>query len=323
MKNTVADLEKESKFNFSGFFGTYAIYFVFAGMVIISSMISDNFLKTSNLVNILRQMSPIMIIACGETMVIIAGMTDLSPGAVLALAGCVGIGVCIATGSAILGMLVAIGIGILCGLLSGIAVSRFKIPPFIATLAVMNLARGAAYVYTDGKTIYNIGNFAFFGQGNILSIPAPIVFMAIITVLSHILLKHTKFGRYLYSIGGNEDAAIASGINTKRIKLRAYLILGALSGFAGVILCSRLNSGIPSSGVNYEFDAIIAAIIGGTSFSGGIGTIGGTVVGCAIISLLNNMMNLLSVQSYWQLIVKGIVIMVAVGIDMAKKGSKL
>ncbi|HBR03274.1 MAG TPA: ribose ABC transporter permease [Ruminiclostridium sp.] len=319
----MSSLQEKNKFHIGSFFSTYAIYLVFAGMVILSAVMSENFLKPSNLVNILRQMSPIMIIACGETMVIIAGMTDLAPGAVLALSGCVGIGVCINTGSAILGMLTAIAIGILCGFISGIAVSRFNIPPFIATLAVMNLARGAAYVYTDGKTIYNIGDFAFFGQGDILSIPAPIVFMVSITVISYIIIKHTKFGRYLYAVGGNEEASIASGIKTKRIKLVAYLILGAFSGFAGVILCSRLNSGIPSCGVNYEFDAIIATIIGGTSFSGGIGTIGGTVIGCAIISLLNNMLNLLSVQSYWQLIVKGIVIMLAVGIDMSKKSSKL
>lgn len=299
--------------------GKYAIYVVFLAMFIASIFMSDNFIKPSNLINILVQVSPILIIACGETMVIIAGMTDLAPGAVLALSGCVGIGVTVKTGNAFLGMLVAIAIGIVCGLISGIAVSRFRIPPFIATLAVMNIARGAAYVYTEGKTIYNIGEFAFFGQGNILGIRAPIVFMVIITIISYIILRHTKFGRYLYAVGGNEYATIASGINTKRIKLIAYLILGGFSGFAGVILCSRINSGLPSTGLNYEFDAIIGTIIGGTSFTGGVGSIGGTVIGCLIIALLNNMMNLMNVQSYWQSIVKGIVIMLAVGIDMAKK----
>ncbi len=299
--------------------GKYAIYVVFLAMFIASIFMSDNFIKPSNLINILVQVSPILIIACGETMVIIAGMTDLAPGAVLALSGCVGIGVTVKTGNAFLGMLVAIAIGIVCGLISGIAVSRFRIPPFIATLAVMNIARGAAYVYTEGKTIYNIGDFAFFGQGNILGIRAPIVFMVTITIISYIILRHTKFGRYLYAVGGNEYATIASGINTKRIKLIAYLILGGFSGFAGVILCSRINSGLPSTGLNYEFDAIIGTIIGGTSFTGGVGSIGGTVIGCLIIALLNNMMNLMNVQSYWQSIVKGIVIMLAVGIDMAKK----
>ena len=299
--------------------GKYAIYVVFLAMFIASIFMSDNFIKPSNLINILVQVSPILIIACGETMVIIAGMTDLAPGAVLALSGCVGIGVTVKTGNAFLGMLVAIAIGIVCGLISGIAVSRFRIPPFIATLAVMNIARGAAYVYTEGKTIYNIGDFAFFGQGNILGIRAPIVFMVTITIISYIILRHTKFGRYLYAVGGNEYATIASGINTKRIKLIAYLILGGFSGFAGVILCSRINSGLPSTGLNYEFDAIIGTIIGGTSFTGGVGSIGGTVIGCLIIAMLNNMMNLMNVQSYWQSIVKGIVIMLAVGIDMAKK----
>ncbi|MEG0832689.1 MAG: ABC transporter permease [Oscillospiraceae bacterium] len=316
-------LMKTNKFNFGTFFSKWAIYIVFAVMFALSAIMSENFLTLQNLVNVLRQTAPVMIIACGETMVIIAGMTDLAPGAVLALAGCVGIGVTAGTGNVFLGVLVAISIGALCGLISGIAVSRFRVPPFIATLAVMNMARGAAFVYTDGKTLYDIGDFAFFGQGSILGIPAPIVFMAVIVAISYVLLKHTKFGRYLYAVGGNEEAAVASGINTKKVKLTAYLFLGVLSGFAGVVFCSRLNSGIPSSGANYEFDAIISAIIGGTSFSGGIGTIGGTVIGCMIIALLNNMLNLLSVQSYWQLIVKGMVIMLAVVIDMSKKSSKL
>lgn len=310
---------KEKQVNIKSLLGKYAIYFVFLVMFIASVFMSDNFTKWSNLINILVQVSPILIIACGETMVIIAGMTDLSPGAVMALSGCVGIGITVRTGNVVVGVTVSILLGVLCGLINGIAVSRFRIPPFIATLAVMNIARGAAYVYTDGKTIYNIGDFAFFGQGDILGIKAPIVFMVIITVVSYVILKHTKFGRYLYAVGGNEYAAVASGINTKRIKLKAYLILGGFSGFAGVILSSRINSGLPSVGLNYEFDAIIGAIIGGTSFSGGVGSIGGTVIGCLIIALLNNMMNLMNVQSYWQSIVKGIVIMLAVGIDMAKR----
>ncbi|MDI9243290.1 ABC transporter permease [Ruminococcus sp. YH-rum2234] len=316
-------MEKIKKIKAGTVFSKYAIYLVFLVMFIASIFMSDNFIKPSNLINILVQVSPILIIACGETMVIIAGMTDLAPGAVLALAGCVGIGVTIQTGNAFVGMVVSITIGIICGLISGIAVSRFNIPPFIATLAVMNIARGAAYVYTGGKTIYNIGDFAFFGQGTILGIRAPIVFMVLITVISYIILKHSKFGRYLYAVGGNEYAAVASGIKAKKIKLIAYLIIGAYSGFAGVILCSRINSGLPSTGQNYEFDAIIGAIIGGTSFTGGVGSMGGTVIGCLIIALLNNMMNLMNVQSYWQSIVKGIVIMLAVGIDMAKKKSKM
>ena len=309
--------------NYGELFSKYAIYLVFVFMVILSTIMTDNFMKPSNLINILRQMAPVMIIACGETMVIIAGMTDLSPGAVLALSGCIGIGITQQTGNAFLGAVVAVVIGILAGMINGVAVAQFNIPPFIATLAVMNVARGAAFVYTDGKTLYDIGEFAFYGQGSILGMPAPIYFMIVITILSYILLKHTPFGRYLYAIGGNEYAAIASGIKVKIIKIVAYLILGAMSGFAGVVLCSRLNSGIPACGVNYEFDAIIAAIIGGTSFSGGVGSIGGSIVGCLIISLLNNMMNLMNVQSYWQSIVKGIVIMLAVGVDMAKKKNKV
>ncbi|WP_343208087.1 ABC transporter permease [Anaerolentibacter hominis] len=310
------------KFNWGAFLGKYAIYFIFLAMFLISALISDSFLNFANLVNVLRQMSVVTIIACGETMVIIAGMTDLAPGAILAISGCVGIGVSIRTGSPLLGLLVGIAIGVAAGIVSGIAVSQFRVPPFIATLAVMNICRGAAYVYTDGKTIYNIGSFAWFGQGSILSVPAPIVFMILVILLSFIILNRTKFGRYLYAVGGNEEAAIASGINTKRIKLKAYMIECGLAGLGGVILCSRLNSGIPSAGMSYEFDAIIAAIIGGTSFSGGIGTISGTIVGSAIIALLNNMLNLLSVQSYWQSIVKGIVIMIAVIIDMSRKPAK-
>lgn len=300
----------------------YGILIVLILMSGISSILSPIFLSQINLINVIRQISITTMIACGETMLIIAGMIDLAPGSVVALAGCVAVNVSINTGSVLLGVLSGVVIGGITGFISGGIITRYNLPPFIVTLAMMTAARGAAYLYTDGKPIINIGSYAAVGQGNFFGIPIPVIILLIVIIITWIILNQMKFGRYLYAIGGNEEAAICSGINVKKIKLIVFILSGLFTGLAGAVLMGRLNSGLPSAGQAYEFDAITAAIIGGTSFSGGIGNISGTLVGALIIGVLNNTLNLMNVQSYVQQIIKGAIIVLAVILDMKTKSTR-
>jgi inositol transport system permease protein len=300
----------------------YSIYLVLAAMVVVSSIISPVFLSGQNFANISRQISITTIIAFGETLLIIAGLIDLSAGSVLALAGVLAVSAYKATGSLIASLVVGIAVGIVCNLLNGIAVTKFNTPPFIATLAMMTIARGAALLYTKGQNIYQIGDFVIWGQSDIFHVPTPVVFMAAITAITWYLLNHTKFGRYLYAVGGNQEAARASGINVQGTKLTAFIINGFFVGVAGVLFMSRVNGGLPNAGIGFEFDAMTAAIIGGTSFSGGIGTAIGTLVGAFIMGLLSNIMNLIGIGSYMQQIIKGVIIVLAVIYDIYSKNKK-
>jgi inositol transport system permease protein len=295
---------------------------VLAAMFIISTIISPVFFSGQNFANISRQISITTIIAFGETLLIIAGLIDLSAGSVLALSGLLAVSVFKFTGSPILAMFVGIIVGIVCNAINGIIVSKFNTPPFIATLAMMTIARGAALSYTSGQNIYNLGNFIIWGQSSILYIPTPVVFMFGIAIVTWYLLKYTKFGRYLYAIGGNQEAARASGINVNRTKMKAFLINGFFVGLAGVLFMSRVNAGLPNAGIGFEFDAMTSAIIGGTSFSGGVGTAAGTLVGAFIMGLLSNIMNLISIGSYMQQIIKGLIIVLAVMYDIYAKNKR-
>ncbi len=297
----------------------YSIFMVLAVMFVICSFLSPVFATGGNIANISRQISITTIIAFGETILIIAGLLDLSAGSVLALAGLLSVAAFKATDSLLFSMVVGIMIGVGCNLINGIVVTKFNTPPFIATLAMMTAARGAALMFTNGQNIYQIGKFIVWGQSNISIIPTPVVFMIGITVLTWYLLKQTRFGRYLYAVGGNQEAARASGININRVKMKAYLINGVFVGLAGVIFMSRVNAGLPNSGAGFEFDAMTAAIIGGTSFSGGIGTAMGTLAGGFIMGLLNNIMNLTLIQSYLQQIIRGAIIALAVMYDIHAK----
>src|SRR5919204_2148264 len=218
---------------FSALSSRYSIFLVLIGMVVASSVISPVFLSAKNFSNISRQISITTIIAFGQTMLIIAGMIDLAAGSVMALAGLLAVALYKASGSLLLAMAAGIAIGIVCNLLSGLVVTKFKTPPFIATLAMQTSARGAALLYANGQNIYQIGDFVVFGQSTVLGVPTPVIFMIGITALTWYLLNHTRFGRYLYAIGGNEEAARASGIEIDRIKLLAYVVSGALVGLAG------------------------------------------------------------------------------------------
>lgn len=297
----------------------YSIYLVLIAMIIVCNLLSPNFLSARNISNISVQISVTTILAFGETILIIGGLLDLSCGSVLALAGVLSVYVFKETGSLSLAFAVGLIVGVLCNFINGILVRRFNIPAFIATLAMMTMARGVALLFTKGQNIYQIGDYVWFGQGNIGFVPIPVVFMIFIGILTWYILGHTAFGRSLYAVGGNEEAARASGINIGRIKVGAYLINGIFVGLAGIILMARTNVGAPNSGQGYEFEALTAAIIGGTSFSGGLGTAGGTLAGAFIVGFLNNIMDLAGVDSYLQQVIKGAIIALAVGYDMWAK----
>jgi inositol transport system permease protein len=300
----------------------YAIIVVLFLVCAISALLTPTFLNSENLTNILRQVSVITIIAFGETMLIIAGLVDLAPGSVAALAGCISIGTYLATHSIILAILSAAAVGIITGLTSGFIVTKFRVPSFIMTLAMMTVARGLTFIYTKGFPIYDIGAINYLGKGNIIGVPIPVVVMLILAGFSAVLLNKTRYGRYLYAIGGSESAAVAAGIKVQRIKTMAFVVCGLFSAIGGLLLMARLNSGQPSAGIGYEFDAITGAIIGGTSFTGGVGTIMGTLAGSLIVGVINNVLNLLSVPSYYQQVLKGVIIVVAVVLDLRTRRTR-
>ncbi|MGD9211395.1 MAG: ABC transporter permease [Desulfobacteraceae bacterium] len=297
----------------------YSIYLVLVVMFLMCVFLNENFLSSRNLANISAQVSVTTILAFGETLLIIGGMLDLSCGSVLAFAGLMSVYFFKLTGS----LPLAFGIGLMFGmawnLINGILVRYFKAPPFIATLSILTMARGTALLFTKGRNIYQIGDFVWFGQGSVGFIPIPVIFMILVGILTWYILGHTSFGRSLYAVGGNEEAARASGINVGGVQLKAYLINGAFVGLAGLLLMSRVNAGLPNAGIGYEFEALTAAIIGGTSFSGGIGTAGGTLAGAFIVGFLNNIMNLTGVDSYLQQVIKGAIIALAVIYDIRAK----
>ncbi len=282
----------------------------------------DRFIRQTNLINIARQISVVTILSFAQTLIIITGQIDLSIGAVAGMAGTFSCVVYIATQNLGLAILTALAIGAIIGLLNGLVITRFSVPSFIVTLAMQSIVMGIVFLYTKGNNVYNIGDYKFLGQGEFLYIPIPVLFMIAFWLLIAFMLKYCKFGRYIYATGGNENAAIASGISTKNVKLLTFVISGLMAAFAGVILMARLNAGIPIEGIGYETDAIMATIVGGTSFTGGTGTATGTLIGSFIIGILNNILNLMGVQSYVQQIVKGSLIILAVILDMYSKSRK-
>jgi inositol transport system permease protein len=322
------------------FLRKYAIVFIFFAMFIGMWFLSDAFLQPRNLFNIVRQISVVGLIAIGVTMVIITGGIDLSSGSVLALAAVVAASLAQRVDwqgakypgldlPVIAPIVAALAVGVICGAINGSLIARFKIPPFIATLGMMTVARGFALIYSDRPVSGLTDAYNYIGQGELfkvlpipnqppLGIPIPIIILAVVAIGAHVMLNNTRFGRHIYAIGGNEQAARISGLNVGRIKIGVYTIAGLLAGLAGLVLSSRIGSGQPGLGVGYELDAIASAVIGGTSLSGGIGTIWGTIVGALIIGVLNNGLDLLNVSAYWQTIVKGSIIVIAVIIDERK-----
>lgn len=290
-------------------------------LVTIISIINNDFLSTQNILNVLRQVSTNMFIAIGMTLVIILAGIDLSVGSIMALAGVITGGLIAFSGVPMwLAVIAGLLVGAIFGFVNGYFTAYKFLPSFIVTLATMNIARGVAYVYTDGKPIRVMSDeFNFIGSGYLGPIPIPVVYMIVIILIVSLIMNRTKLGRYMYAVGGNIEAARYSGINTKRVQLFAFTLSGVLAAFSGIVLASRMFSGQPTSGMGAELDAIAAVVLGGTSMTGGRGRISGTVIGVLIIGILSNGLNLMGVNSFWQYIVKGVVILVAVYVDVVKK----
>lgn len=293
------------------------------GLLLLSitlTILSDRFFTIDNLLNVARQISLNAIISVGMTMVILTGGIDLSVGSIVALTGSVTAGLLVGGQAIFPAICIGMLVGALLGLFNGLLITRAEIPPFIATLGTMTVARGLTLVYTDGRPITGMEDaFRFLGGGYLAGIPVPVIIMVLIFALTYIMLKKTRLGRYIYAIGGNEEAARLSGINTKKILLSVYVLGGLLAGVSGIIMASRLNSAQPTAGISFELDAIAAVVLGGTSLSGGVGTIGGTLIGAFIIGVLDNGLNLLNVSSFYQQIAKGLVILLAVFLDKKRR----
>lgn len=299
----------------------YALLLALVAIAVPLAIAKPAFLTVQNLVIVARQISINGILAVGVTYVLLTGGVDLSLGSVLALAG-----VAAATlahpdsGPLILPIVVGILTGTACGAVNGFVVTRGNVAPFIVTLGMMTAARGLALLWSGGRPVSNLRpEFTFLGSGSFVGIPLPVWALLLVAAASWVFLSNFRLGRYVYAVGGNEPAARASGINVQGVKLFAYTVCGAMAGLAGVVLAARITTGQPNAGIGYELDAIAAVVIGGTSLSGGVGSIGGTLQGALLMGVINNGLDLLNVSSYYQNIVKGIIIVGAVWLDSRHK----
>jgi len=296
---------------------TYMLIFIVIGLVVVMAVVSPNFLTTTNLLNVVRQIAINGILAIGMTVVCLTGGIDLSVGSIVAFSGIVTAGLLRDSGlPMIVVVLIAVVVGALMGLYNGYFVAYWNAAPFVVTLSMMTIGRGMTYVYCDGRPISNLPtNFLAIGKGSIAGIPVPTIILIIVFLLASVMLTKLKFGRYIYAVGGNDNAAMVSGINVKRIKMMVYVLSGTACGIAAIILTARVSAGLPTAGSGYELDAIAATVIGGTSLSGGRGRLWGTIVGAILLGIVNNGLDLLNVSSFYQQIVKGLIILGAILID--------
>ena len=290
-------------------------------LCLIITFVTPSFLTVANITNVFTQVSVNAIIAVGMTFVILTGGIDLSVGSTLAISGAIAASVIKSTGNVFLAIIAASIVGILVGFVNGFLIAKGKLQAFIATLATMTIFRGLTLVFTNGTPISKLPeSFLSIGNAKLGFIPIPVLITVVVAAISIYVLSQTRFGRYLYALGGNEESAKLSGINTDRIKMLTYVVSGFVSAIAGVIITSRIGSASPNAGTGFELDAIAAVVIGGTSLAGGEGKISGTIIGALIIGILNNGLNLMNVSPFYQSIVKGLVILIAVLLD--KKSRK-
>lgn len=298
---------------------------ILIGLVIMCvglAFISDSFATSTNIFNVMRQIAVNVFLACGMTMVILIGGIDLSVGSVIAISGCLCAGLITNNGlPSWLAIVISVLAGTAVGAFNGLIVANTKIPPFIVTLAMMNIGRGFARIYTKATTILVDDDlFIWIGSGKLFgNIPIQIVFMIVVIVITGIILNKTKLGRNIYAVGDNLQAAVYSGIHSKKVVFLVFTLSGLFAACAGILSAARTFSGQFSVGDGAEMDAISAVVLGGTSMSGGVGRISGTLIGCLVIGILNNGMNLMGIDSSWQYVVKGIVVLLAVYIDYIKK----
>ena len=298
----------------------FGIVAAFALIFVALSIASPRFLTAGNLINVARQISLNGMLAVGVTFVLLTGGVDLSLGSVVALAG-----VTAASFAhpgdypAAVPILVGVFTGIACGATNGLVVTRGRVAPFIVTLGMMTVARGLALVFSDGRPVSNLSPDLLRLAGDLGPLPIPVLILAAAALAAWAFLGNTRLGRYVYAVGGNENAARAAGIDVGRVKTFAYTVSGAMAGLAGVVLAARITTGQPNAGVAYELDAIAAVVIGGTSLSGGVGGVGGTLLGALLMGVINNGLDLLNVSSYYQQIVKGVIIVGAVWLDRRQR----
>ncbi len=346
MQDTGNDKTTRSNFGITAgkILSKYGTVMILLIMVITLSILSPHFLTTNNLINILRQISIICIAALGVTMVIISGGIDLSSGSIIGVVSVVtavfahppdmliefldGLNrvvnyPVVQVFPLIVPVVLGIVIGGLIGLVSGAIIAYGKIPPFVVTLGMMAIARGLAYLISDAKPVgsFTLG-YLFIGRGSIFGIPFPVILLFVLVLIAHFIMAKTSFGRHVYAIGGNLDAAKAAGLNINRHILVIYAFSGAMAGIAGLIITSRITSGQCGLGLGMEFDAITAAVVGGTSLAGGVGIMPGTLIGALIVGVLKNGLDLLGVSAYWQKILTGVIIIGAVLLDSKRHAGR-
>ncbi len=308
------------KLDMSRILRSYGIVFAFLIICAVMTILSPVFLTVTNIRNVVRQSSIFGVMAIGMTFVILTGGIDLSVGSVLAVAGAIAAGMLKGGAGMLPVVALALVIGIGCGLANGLIITIGRIAPFVVTLGMMSIARSLTLIYTKGYPISGFsGPFRFIGGGDVASIPFPIIVFALTVVIAWLILTQTRLGRYTYAIGGNEETVKLSGINSNRYKVIVYIISGITAAMSALILTSRLNSAEPVAGQGYELDVIAAVVIGGTSLSGGTGSVWGTLIGALLIGVINNGMNLLGISPYFQLLVKGLIIIGAVLLDRLRQ----
>jgi putative xylitol transport system permease protein len=307
----------------------YGILLALVLVCVVLTFANEYFLTTRNILNVLRQTSINGILAIGMTFVILTRGIDLSVGSVVALAGIVAASMATTSQAAAfmgapypaaIAFAVGIGVGLICGWVNGIVVARFNVPAFVTTLGMLSAARGLTLLYAGGQPVPALtDSFRFIGRDDILGVPMPVILFALVFIVSYWVLSSSRFGRRVYAVGGNPHAARVSGINVRRVIMTVYLISGGLAGLAGMILAARTGSALTQAGIAYELDAIAAVVIGGTSLLGGVGRVSGTLIGALLIAVVNNGLDLMGVESYYQQVIKGALIVAAVMLDQARQ----
>lgn len=315
-------MDRINKNSLQEFLKKTGILWVMIVLIIVMSLISPTFLTSTNLINVVKQASITTIIGVGMTFVLVTGGIDLSVGSIMAFSGTLAASMAVADKNLpiVVSILTGMAIGTLCGFINGIGVAYIGFPPFIMTLGMMTIARGIPLVYTNGTPIFGLSDsFNALANSRILGIPTLVYYMVVICLVGYIILSKTVLGRRIYGIGGNEEAARLSGIPVARLKMLVYVFSGFLSGIAGILICSRITSGNGTVAEGYEMNAISAAVIGGVSMTGGSGSVLGMVVGAMILTIIQNSFDIIGVNSFYQDIIKGIIILLAVFLDLRSK----